>query len=76
MLPDAMEDLEISLGIRKQLELRREAETDPNMDPALYTPWARMGLEDYQERQVKSDAAPKLPAENDADQFADEGHDE
>lgn len=59
MFPDAMEDLEITLRIKKQLELRNQAAADPNMDPSLYTPWARMGLTDYREHEFKTDRKPK-----------------
>lgn len=63
-----MEDLEITLRVRKQLELRRQAETDSKLDPSLYTPWGRMGLEDYQEKQLRRD---ELPAKNSGQYLSD-----
>lgn len=52
MLADAMEDLEITLRVRAEMELRRQAEHNPKIDPSLLTPWGRMGLLDYREFEV------------------------
>lgn len=52
MFSDIMDDLEISLSVREQLELRREAETAPNTDPSLYTPWAILGPMDFPDKRI------------------------
>lgn len=47
MWADAMDDLEISLQVQRQVDLRRNAEIDPQADISLYVPWGIMGPEDY-----------------------------
>jgi hypothetical protein len=42
-----MDDLDITLAVRKQMELRTAAEHDPQADPSLYTPWSILGPDDY-----------------------------
>lgn len=47
MFADAMEDLDISIAVKKQVDHRRNAEQDPQADISLYVPWGIMGSEDY-----------------------------
>lgn len=47
MFADAMEDLDISLAVKKQVDHRRNAEQSPQADISLYVPWGIMGSEDY-----------------------------
>jgi hypothetical protein len=54
MFADSMEDLEITLAVRKHAELRRDCEIDQNADPSLYCPWGIMGPMDYSKRIVFS----------------------
>lgn len=42
MTPEHMDELEIRQNVEKECELRRQAENDPNVDPAIYAPWGRM----------------------------------
>lgn len=54
MSPDHMEDVAINLAVRELLELRRNAEIDPQADISLYVPWGIMGPDDYLKRTVFS----------------------
>ena len=46
MFPDSMEDLEIAIAVRRQVENCTLAETHPGMDPSLYAPW---GIRNYEQ---------------------------
>lgn len=50
-----MDDYEVSIRVQREADLRLDARDNPKSDPSLYTPWGRMGLLDYQDRQVKTD---------------------
>lgn len=54
MFTDAMEDLDITLAVKKDLELRRDAEVNSDADPSLYSPWAIMGPMDYRRQPFKT----------------------
>jgi hypothetical protein len=55
MTPEAMDEVEITLAIRKEMEASKSARTDPNADPSLFAPWGILGPQDYAEgREFKS----------------------
>jgi hypothetical protein len=55
MTPDKMDELEINLAVRKEMDAREEAQTSADADPSLTCPWGIMGPKDYREKPFKTD---------------------
>lgn len=49
-----MEDFEIELAIRKEMELRNLSEKYPALDPSLFTPWAAEPNPKFEEVEVEA----------------------